>query len=313
MIILNLAATSSRAEFIEGFPEGCAFASIQAPLPDHQLRFGRVRWEGGYWIFFYVDENMPGPLLMAPVAQNLGMIGLDPGLYFSVDLRAITPYDNFVIAQVLNRDIIGQPPIVTCVSRVFTGTIRPYRPIPYGPDYYQEVERYRNVGWDDYKSERFRTWRKNSEHIRSLWREIHRKKDREKSLDRRRALSPTPNIRKNWDRKRGMGQTPINLFPDDQPNHKKKPGKSIHYRYDPQNANPKAASAIREQVQPDMPLRKRTDKKGYGNAIHRIRLDDDDDDQREMPPEQTRKRKTPLRPGQLVRKSIAPKAARASI
>lgn len=144
---------------IKGFPEGCAYASIDEALPDHILGFGRIDFMGSSFVFQYRDRSRPGPFSTAEVATNIGLMGQNPEQNTSLDLMSRTAQDRFVVAQLLDRSELGLAPIVTCISPIFRGTISPDRPIMFGQDYWSEYERFRDYRKEIYRSDRWKRWK----------------------------------------------------------------------------------------------------------------------------------------------------------
>lgn len=191
--ILSVYSSIAHSELIQGFPEGCAFATLNQALPYHILGYGRIRWMGAGWAFQYLDQNVPGPFSIAAVADNLGMMGQNPEQNISMDLLARTPGDKYVVAQILDRSEMGLGPIVTCISPAFFGEIIPYRPIVFGQDYWSEYRRFRDYRWDDSRRRRWERWkyRWNDRIVdwRRKWRE-KREHDRDRDRDRPRDIRP---------------------------------------------------------------------------------------------------------------------------
>lgn len=178
---------------IKGFPEGCAYATMNEPLPGHFLGFGRISFMGSSWAFEYMRQTRPGPFQIAEVAQNLGLIGQNPEQNISVDLMSRTSGESFVVAQLLDRSDLGLGPIVTCISPVFRGRLRPGRPIVYGKDYWTEYDRFIDYRRDPLRRNRWNKWQNRwredgSQDWRRAWRE--RKDQRDKHS--RPILRPRP-------------------------------------------------------------------------------------------------------------------------
>ena len=113
---------------LRGFPQGCAYATMNEPLPDHFLGFGRMNYVGSSWVFEYKRQAQAAPLERAEVALNLGLMGQDPEGSVSVEILTRTPRDDYIVAQLLDRSDLNLPPIVTCISPVFRGRLCPTSP-----------------------------------------------------------------------------------------------------------------------------------------------------------------------------------------
>jgi len=184
--IFNLSTYSSalRAEMIQGFPEGCAFATVNEALPYHVLGYGRIRLMEAGWSFQYMDQSVPGPFSIAAVADNLGLMGQDPEQNIILDLIARTPEDKYVVAQILDRSEMGLGPIVTCISPAFSGTIYSNRPIVFGQDYWLEYRKYRDYQWDNARKRRWDKLRNRWNDKVFDWRRHGKAKRNERDRDR---------------------------------------------------------------------------------------------------------------------------------
>lgn len=168
---------------IKGFPEGCAYATMNEPLPGHFLAFGRISFMGSSWAFEYMIQNRPGPFRIAEVAPNLGLIGQNPEQNMSVDLMSRTSRESFVVAQLLDRSDLGLAPIVTCVSPVFRGVLRPGRPVVFGQDYWTEYDRFIDYRRDPWRRNRWNKWQERwredgSQDWKRTWRERRNHRDK---------------------------------------------------------------------------------------------------------------------------------------
>lgn len=168
---------------IKGFPEGCAYATMNEPLPGQFLAFGRISFMGSSWAFEYMTQTRSGPFQIAEVAQNLGLIGQDPEQNLSVDLMARTSRENFVVAQLLDRSDLGLGPIVTCISPVFRGRLRPGRPVIFGQDYWTQYDRFIEYRRDPLRRNRWHRWQNRwredgSQDWKRTWREKREHRDK---------------------------------------------------------------------------------------------------------------------------------------
>jgi hypothetical protein len=194
MSLLSLSASNVFAEFVDGFPEGCAFATLGQSLPNSYLGYGRIQWMGSSFAFQYIDQSSPGPFAIAEIADNLGLVGQSPEQVTSIDLMN-TPRDNFVVAQILDRSYLGLAPIVVCISPVFVGHVRAYQPIDFGDDYWYAYRRYR---FDDWGENRWRRW----DRWRNDWRGRWKGRWRDKWQDTREKAHLSWKDRRHWDRDR---------------------------------------------------------------------------------------------------------------
>lgn len=171
LIGVSFFAHKATAEFVDGFPEGCAFASIAQPLPQQFLRYGVIRWYEGLnnWSFLYMNDI--GEYVPVEIADNVGRMGAAYQQGVGAELAYGTPRDRYVVAQILDRDDIGLNPIVTCVSNIFRGEIR-FGVRPYAQDYWLEYERYRNWKWDTERRDKWLYgWRRHFDRDRLLWKD----------------------------------------------------------------------------------------------------------------------------------------------
>jgi len=171
---------------IKGFPEGCAYATLSEPLPNHILGYGRIDFMGSSFAFQYLDLSRRGAFQVAEVAQNLGLIGQNPEQNLSIDLMARTAQDRFVVAQLLDRSEFGLAPIVTCISPVFFGTLTPGREIIFGRDYWTNYDRFQHYRHDSRRYERYKRWKNRWQHEEDFdWRKHWRDKNWHKDSDKR--------------------------------------------------------------------------------------------------------------------------------
>jgi hypothetical protein len=181
--LLNLCSQVSRAEFVEGFPEGCYYTSIAQALPDQELRYGMIRLQGGRLIFVYPDSQS-NSFLEADIAENVGKMGFDWNADQSAELMYSTAPGKYVIAQIMDGG--SDLPIVTCISDVFSGKVVYGGALPYGNDYYVEYKRIKAYRWGDAWYGRFKSWKYNWSHkYRREWlRKVDRKYSRDKNRNR---------------------------------------------------------------------------------------------------------------------------------
>ena len=175
---------------INGFPEGCAYATMDQALPGHFLGFGRINFMGSSWAFEYTTQTRAGAFQIAEVAPNLGRMGQNPEQNLSVDLMARTPGENYVVAQLLDRSDLGLGPIVTCISPVFRGRIIVGQPIVFGRDYWSDYNRFLAYRKDSIRWRHWLQWQRK-------WREDSAWDWRRSWRERKKYPKPKPKPDKN--------------------------------------------------------------------------------------------------------------------
>jgi hypothetical protein len=148
----------SRAELVEDFPEGCAWATMKDPLPYSFLGYGRIEYVADEYIFRYIN-NTNNRFSIASVADNVGLIGQEPEQNLSRSLLALTSKKSYVVAQILDRSSLGLEPIVTCISPIFHGQLYEGRPIVFADDYWRVYNRFEHSFWNEYRRKRFQKWK----------------------------------------------------------------------------------------------------------------------------------------------------------
>ncbi len=132
---LLIFSSAARAVVVDGFPEACSEATVRQPLPGHIIQLGTVNATPEGLMFSFPDQNDPDGLQTIGLAENVGLIGQNPGIDLSQMIQNGTPSGSFMVAQVFIGD--GQDeqaePVVTCLSKFIP--LSTYVPSYFGPEW----------------------------------------------------------------------------------------------------------------------------------------------------------------------------------
>lgn len=117
---------------LTGLPKLCSESSTEKPLPEHELRKGKIHVISATSAIFLSKEQDKKDIV-ATVAENVGRIGQDAQEKPKDSLWKNTPNDSFVIAQVRPIEGHALDRIVSCVTQHVESPAAPPLPPPEPP------------------------------------------------------------------------------------------------------------------------------------------------------------------------------------